>query len=77
VKLPNAYLAVVDRSKVVDYLLNEAHADTAGRPGSSMSLGFSRNHPERLMSALREVAERGEIVHAGKSVHGEKYVGRP
>ena len=29
-KLRNAHLAIVDRSKVLDYLLNEAHPDNGG-----------------------------------------------
>jgi len=35
VKLPNADLVVVDRAKVVDYLLNEAHPDNGGKRGFS------------------------------------------
>lgn len=35
VKLRNAHLAVIDRCKVLDYLLNEAHPDNGGRRGFS------------------------------------------
>ena len=52
-KLRNAHLAVVDRGKVVDYLLNEAHPDNGGKARFFVSLGFSRENPERLMEALR------------------------
>jgi hypothetical protein len=31
VKLRNAHLAVIDRGKVLDYLLNEAHPDNGGK----------------------------------------------
>lgn len=34
VKLGNADLAVVDRAKVLDYLLNEAHPDNGGKRDS-------------------------------------------
>jgi hypothetical protein len=71
VKLRNAHLAVIDGSKVLDYLLNEAHPDNGGKARFFASLGFSREAPERLMRALRDVAEHGEVV---TSVHGEKYV---
>jgi Domain of unknown function (DUF6883) len=74
VGLRNAHLAVVDRAKVLDYLLNEAHPDNGGKARFFVLLGFSREDPERLMKALRDVAEHGEVVTSGKSVHGEKYV---
>jgi hypothetical protein len=28
---PQAHLAIIDRGKVLDYLLNEAHADNGGK----------------------------------------------
>jgi hypothetical protein len=74
VTLRNAHLAVVDRGKVVDCLLNEAHPDNGGKARFFVSLGFSRVNPERLMEALRDVAEHGQVVHSGESAHGEKYV---
>ena len=74
VKLRNADLAVVDRAKVLDYLLNEAHPDNGGKARFFGLLGYSREDPERLMKALRDVAEHGEVVSSAESVHGEKYV---
>jgi hypothetical protein len=74
VKLRNAHLAVVDRGKVLDYLLNEAHPDNGGKARFFASLGFSREDPERSMGALRDIAEHGDVVNSGESVHGEKYV---
>ena len=73
-KLRNAHLAVVDRSKVLDYLLNEAHPDNGGKARFFALLGFSREDPKRLMDALRDVAQHGEVVSSVESVHGEKYV---
>ena len=74
VKLRNAHLAVVDRAKVLDYLLNEAHPDNGGKAQFFASLGFAREDPERLRRVLWEVAEHGEVVKSGESAHGEKYV---
>lgn len=74
VKLRNAHLAVIDRSKMLDYLLNEAHPDNGGKARFFASLGFSREDPDRLMKALRDVAEHGEVVSSAESVHGEKCV---
>jgi hypothetical protein len=74
VRLRNAHLAVVDRQKVVDYLLNAAHPDNSGKARFFESLGFSNEEPERLMTALRAIAESGEVVENAHSIHGEKYV---
>src|SRR5262245_36498100 len=52
VKLRNAHLVVVDRGKVVDYLLNEAHPNNSGEARFFTLLGFSRDDPERLTNAL-------------------------
>jgi hypothetical protein len=45
VKLRNAHLAIVDRSKVLDYLLNEAHPDNGGKARFFGLLGYSREDP--------------------------------
>lgn len=74
VKLRNAHLAIVDRSKVLDYLLNDAHPDNGGKARFFVSLGFSREDPEHLVNAFRDLAEHGEVVHSRESVHGVKYV---
>lgn len=73
-KLPNASLAVVDRAKVLDYLLNEAHADNGGKARFFGLLGYSREAPDRLMEALRGVAKHGDVVNSAESAHGQKYV---
>jgi hypothetical protein len=74
VKLRNAHLAVVDRGKILDYLLNDAHPDNGGKARFFASLGFSREDPDSLIKALRDVAQHGEVVDSGKSAHGEKHV---
>ena len=70
----NAHLAVVDRQKIVDYLLNSAHPDNGGKAQFFESLGFSAGLPELLIDALRAVAQTGEVVERVESTHGEKYV---
>jgi len=54
VKLRNAHVAVIDRDKVLDYRLNEAHPDSGGQARFFAWLGFSRDDPERLMNAFRD-----------------------
>lgn len=73
-KLRNARLAIVDRGKVVDYLLNEAHPDNGGKSRFFGLLGYSREDPEPLMQALRDVGEHGDVVGRAESAHGQKYV---
>jgi len=74
VKLLNAHLAVVERHKVVGYLLNSAHPDNGGKARFFESLGFSVESPELLMKALRGVGQNGDVVESVESSHGEKYV---
>ncbi len=74
VKLPNAHLATVDRRKVVDYLLNPAHPDNAGKAWFFEAIGFSVDTVDTLIEALRAIAVTGEAVGRVESVHGEKYV---
>ena len=73
-KLRNAHLAVVERQKVVEYLLNAAHPDNSGKARFFESLAFSIEEPEHLIAALRAVAENGDVVESAHSIHGEKYV---
>jgi hypothetical protein len=74
VKLRNAHLAVIDRGKVLDYLLNGAHPDNGGKARFFELLGYSREDPERLMKALRDIGEHGDVVSSAESAHGQKYV---
>ncbi len=74
VKLRNAHLAVVERHKVREYLLNGSHPDNGGKARFFVSLGFSSKDPERLMAALRAVAQNGEVAETARSAHGEKHV---
>ena len=73
-KLPNADKAIVDRTKVADYLLNAAHPDNGGKAAFFESLGFRSSEPELLTEALRKLARQGEVTKATVSPHGWKYV---
>jgi hypothetical protein len=59
---------------VLDYLLNEAHPDNGGKARFFGFLGYSREDPEPLMQALRDIAKQGEVVSSSESVHGQKHV---
>lgn len=69
--LRNAHLAVVERHKVVDYLLNPSHPDNGGKAQFFESLAFSLDDPERLIEALLAAAQDGEVVETAQSEHGE------
>lgn len=73
-KLRNSHLAVVERHKIVDYLLNSAHPDNGGKAQFFESLGFSLDNPDRLVNALLAIGQSGEVAESAKSSHGEKYV---
>ena len=73
-KLPNAETAVVERGKIVDYLLNAAHPDNGGKAAFFEGLGFRRGEPETLAKALRELARQAEVTRTATSPHGRKYV---
>jgi Domain of unknown function (DUF6883) len=72
VNLRNAHLAIVEHHKVTGYLMNSTHPDNGGKAQFFESLGFSIENPEALISALRIVAQTGEVVQSVESPHGEK-----
>jgi|HubBroStandDraft_6_1064221.scaffolds.fasta_scaffold904300_1 hypothetical protein len=72
--LPNVAAAVVPAAKIVDYLLNPAHPDGAGKAKFFTSLGFSRSDWEQLAMALRRLAERFPVGQTLESAHGTKYI---
>ena len=45
-KLPNANNAIVERKKIVDYLLDPAHPDNSGKAEFLEALGFRRKEWE-------------------------------
>jgi len=74
VRLPNAHLAIVERKKIVDYLLNPAHPDNGGKASFFMALGFRREDWEMLADALRQVALTSTVTQHMETVHGKKYI---
>jgi hypothetical protein len=73
-KLRNGHLAIVDRRKVVAYLLNPAHPRNGGKARFFKALGFSATHADQLIDGLRRVAATGETSGSSQSAHGEKSV---
>lgn len=73
-RLPSAERAIVDGTKITEYLLNAAHPDNGGKARFFLSLGFSTASPMLLAAALRLQAISGEVVQESTSAHGTKYV---
>ena len=73
-KLPNAHLAIVEREKVVEYLLNPAHPDNGGKAPFFMALGFRPDDWEVFADALRRMASNSSVSRNMETVHGRKYI---
>lgn len=72
-KVPNAHLAVVEREKITEYLLNEAHRYGASKARFFTSFGFRRNAWEVLAQALLEHGQRHEVNMATETGFGPRY----
>ena len=73
-KLPNAHLAIVERVKIVEYLLNASHPDNGGKARFFMALGFRLDDWETLAAALRRMALESNVFQKMETVHGRKYI---
>lgn len=72
-KLPNAHLAVVEREKIVGYLLNSAHPFGASKAKFFSGFGFRVEAWEMLSEALREHGQRHEVTKAKETGFGPRY----
>jgi len=66
-KLPNAHLAVIDREKITEYLLNPAHPDNGGKAAFFEAEGFRRDEWQTLADSLRKHAAAGQVTEAMES----------
>jgi Domain of unknown function (DUF6883) len=73
-ELPNAQSAIVEREKVVDYLLNPAHPDNGGKAQFFLALGFAVEEWDSLADALRRLALVTPVARYIESMHGREYV---
>lgn len=73
-QVPHAESAVVEREKIVGYLLNPQHPDGASKAKFFLSLGFRTEQWEKLAEALRELINRSPTMRTVESIHGRKYV---
>ena len=73
-KLPNADLALVEREKIIDYLLNADHPDNGGKAKFFTALGFSPDNWMIMATSLRALAQRLSATMIVESSHGIKYI---
>jgi hypothetical protein len=71
--LPNAERAIIDERKVQDYLLSRGHPIGRFKAAFFARAGFTAAGWRDLISQLRALATRGEVV-LEKSQYGQKYL---
>jgi hypothetical protein len=72
-KLPNAGAAVVEKEKVVGYLLSATHRYRANKARFFMQFGFRADAWERLAYALLDQARRGEVMRTRQTGFGPRH----
>jgi len=72
-KLPNADKAVVEREKIVDYLLNPGHRYGASKARFFAQFGFRPESWEVLAAALRAQGQRHEVSKEKQTGFGPRY----
>jgi hypothetical protein len=68
-KSPPISKTMVDREKIVNYLLNPAHPDNGGKAGFFVQLGFEREQWEILAEALKTMVAESEAAISTESPH--------
>ena len=72
-KLPRAGRAVVETSKVVDYLLSARHPDGRSKAAFFRAFGFRAERWEMFARALRDHGVNGDVTGTATSDYGTKY----
>jgi hypothetical protein len=72
-KLPNPDQLLVEREKIVDYLLNPAHRYGASKARFFIEFGFRLNEWEQLAAALREHGQNHDVARVTETGFGPRY----
>jgi hypothetical protein len=64
----------VDRTKIVDYLLNPSHPEAADKARFFLALGFRPTEWHGLADALTQLASASNAAKQVKSPYGVKYI---
>lgn len=73
-RLPNASVVHVERSKILEYLLNEDHPEGGSEAHFFRQFGFRRGRWKQFAEALRNHALEHEVRHRTESDYGTRYV---
>jgi hypothetical protein len=72
-RLPNAHQAIIDRDKITEYLLNNAHRYGASKAKFFGEFGFKLAAWEILAKALIEHAQRNEVSKVTETLFGSRF----
>ena len=72
-KLPNAEYALVEQSKIVDYLLALDHRDGSSKANFLLRFGFNREHWQILAQALRVHGASYAVSSVTDTPHGPMF----
>ena len=72
-KLPNADNLVVEREKILDYLLNTTHPYGASKARFFARFGFQAEEWQQLAQALRHHGQTHEVKRAQETGFGPRY----
>jgi hypothetical protein len=72
-KLPDANKLVVEREKIVDYLLNPAHRFGGSKARFFDRFGFESEHWQRLAEALRIHGQTHEVKRVRQTGFGPRF----
>ena len=73
-RMPGADKLIVEREKIVDYLLNAVHPDNGGKARFFLRLGFNPDDWQQMAAALRKAVENRAFSKIVASSHGTKYI---
>ena len=72
-KVPNDLHSVVDKNKIVNYLLSESHRDSRHKAKFFQSFGFSIDSWETLAQTLKTHAAEHDVARTEDSPFGTRY----
>ena len=73
-KLPNSRLAVVSRTKVVGYLLDDSHPRGRSKAAFFRRIGFDPADPRLLEDELMRLARENDVLLSTETEFGVRYV---
>jgi hypothetical protein len=72
-KLPNAHLAIVEREKITEYLLNAAHRYGVSKARFFMEFGYRMDDWPALARALCEHGQQNDVRSRTETGFGPRY----